>query len=104
VHLWRQAVERAGSVATDAVRQVLREGLEVAAPGGPLRLDPRTQHCWKPFRLGRITAERQFEVVHESDGPLEPDPFPEVAFPGWSCDWTQGGLVAGPEVRIDGGL
>jgi urea transport system substrate-binding protein len=104
VYLWRQAVERAGSVATDAVRQVLREGLEVAAPGGPLRVDPRTQHCWKRFRLGRITAERQFEVVHESNGPLEPDPFPQVAFPGWSCDWTQGGLVAGPEVRIDGGF
>jgi len=102
VHLWKLAVEQAGSVATDAVRQALREGLEVAAPGGPLRVDPKTQHCAKPFRLGRIRADRQFDIVHESAGPIEPDPYPQIAFPGWKCDWTQGGLEQGAEVRIDG--
>jgi urea transport system substrate-binding protein len=104
VHAWRAAVERAGSLETRAVREALAAGLEVDAPGGPLRIDPKTQHAAKPFLLGRINADRQFDVVHTSDGPLEPDPYPQVAFPGWACDWTRGGLVPGAEVRIDGNL
>jgi urea transport system substrate-binding protein len=47
IHLWKLAVERAGSVATDAVQQALREGLEFAGPGGLRRIDPATQHCFK---------------------------------------------------------
>jgi urea transport system substrate-binding protein len=104
VYLWKQAVERAGSLKTDAVREALRAGLEVEGPGGPLRIDPKTQHGAKPFRLGRVRSDHQFDVVYESDGPIEPEPFPQVAFPGWSCDWTRGGLREGPEVRIDGDL
>lgn len=29
-----------------------------------------------------------------SDGPLAPDPYPQIAFPGWKCDWTQGACSA----------
>lgn len=104
IHLWKLAVERAGSVATDAVQQALREGLEFAGPGGPLRIDPATQHCFKPFRLGRIRSDRQFDIIHESSGLIGPDPYPEVAFPGWKCDWTKDGLEKGVEVVIDGNV
>jgi len=104
VHLWKQAVEKAGSLETAAVRQAIRAGLEVDAPGGPLRIDPATQHAWKRFRLGRIRVDRQFDIVHESSEPIPPDPYPEVAFPGWKCDWTAEGLIRGPEVPIDGEL
>jgi len=102
VHLWKQAVETAGSLATDAVRQALGSGIEIAGPGGPFRIDPQTQHAAKPFRLGRVRPDRQFDIVHESDGPIAPDPYPQVAFPGWKCDWTKGGLQQGAEVTIDG--
>jgi urea transport system substrate-binding protein len=104
VHVWRAAVERAGSLETRAVREALAAGPAFDAPGGPFRIDPRTQHTARPFLLGRIRGDRQFDVVHASDGPLEPDPYPQVAFPGWACDWTRGGLVPGAEVRIDGNL
>jgi urea transport system substrate-binding protein len=104
VHLWKAAVEKAGSIKTSAVRQALAEGLEVAAPGGPLVIDPATQHAWKRFRLGKISPDRQFEIVFESDGPIPPDPYPQVAFPGWKCDWTAGGITPGAEVAIDGDL
>jgi urea transport system substrate-binding protein len=96
-HLWKQAVEKAGSFDTEAVRQAFRDGLEFAGPGGTVRLDPATQHTTKWCRIGRIRTDRQFELVHEQ-GPIDPDPYPQVAFPGWSVDWTKGGVIRGPEV------
>ncbi|NBV44238.1 MAG: urea ABC transporter substrate-binding protein [Planctomycetia bacterium] len=104
VHLWADAVRRAGSVATTAVIQALRDGRGFDGPGGRLAMDPATQHCAKPCRLGRIRSDRQFTLVHESPAPIAPDPFPAAAFPGWSCDWTQAGLVRGAEVKLDGDL
>jgi len=67
-----------------------------------MTIDPATQHATKYFRLGRVRPDRLCDVVVSSDGPLAPDPYPQVAFPGWKCDWTKGGLEPGPEVAIDG--
>ncbi|MBU6277285.1 MAG: transporter substrate-binding protein [Planctomycetes bacterium] len=104
LHLWAAAVRRAGSVATGAVLQALRDGVSFAGPGGRLAMDPATQHCAKPCRIGRIRTDRQFDVVHESSAPIPPDPYPALAFPGWSCDWTKEGVVRGAEVKLDGDL
>jgi urea transport system substrate-binding protein len=104
LHLWKAAVEKAGSFETEALRQVFRDGLEFAGPGGMVRLDPKTQHCTKYFRVGRIRGDRQFDIVHASDAPIEPEPYPQIAFPGWNCDWTKGGITRGPEVSIDGDI
>jgi urea transport system substrate-binding protein len=102
VHLWKLAVEKAGSFETEAVRQAFRDGLEFAGPGGTVRLDPKTQHTTKYCRIGLIRGDRQFDIVHSSETPLEPDPYPQIAFPGWSVDWTKGGITRGAEVAIDG--
>jgi len=104
VHLWKQAVEKAGSFETEAVRQAFRSGLEFAGPGGTVRLDPKTQHTAKYCRIGRIRLDRQFDIVWESPEPIHPDPYPQVAFPGWKCDWTAGGITRGAEVSLDGDL
>ena len=104
VHLWKQAVEKAGSFETEAVRQAFRDHLEFAGPGGPVRLDPKTQHTTKFCRLGRIRPDRQIDLVWESPEPISPEPYPEFAFPGWTCDWTDGGITRGAEVSIDGDL
>jgi urea transport system substrate-binding protein len=102
INLWKQAVEEAGSFATEAVRQVFARGIGFDGPGGRVTIDPATQHASKYFRLGRVRPDRLCDVVVSSDGPLAPDPYPQVAFPGWKCDWTKGGLEPGPEVSIDG--
>ena len=104
VQLWKQAVERAGSFETEAVRQAFRDGLTFDGPGGQVRLDPKTQHTTKYFRLGKIRADRQFDIVHESESPIDPDPDPQIAFPGWSCDWTKNGVTRGEEVDINGNV
>ena len=104
IRIAKQAVEKAGSFETEAVRQAFRSGLEFAGPGGTVRLDPKTQHTAKYCRIGRIRLDRQFDIVWESPEPIHPDPYPQVAFPGWKCDWTAGGITRGAEVSLDGDL
>ncbi|MFN7731344.1 MAG: transporter substrate-binding protein [Pirellula sp.] len=104
VYLWKAAVEKAGSTQTDAVRKAIQSGLEFDAPGGRVRIDPRNQHLYKRFRLGRTRLDRKFDVVYESPEWIAPDPYPAFAFPEWSCDWTQGGMRKGPPVIIPMGF
>jgi hypothetical protein len=54
--------------------------------------------------MGRIRADRQFEIVYASEAPIEPDPYPQIAFPGWSVDWTKDGVTRGAEVDINGNV
>jgi len=100
VYLWKAAVEKAGSTQADAVRKAIQSGLEFDSPGGRVRIDPRNQHLYKRFRLGRARLDRKFDVVYESPEWIAPDPYPAFAFPEWSCDWTQGGMRKGPPVII----
>src|SRR5262249_40959371 len=91
VYLWKLAGDRAGSTHVDRVRDALRGGIEFDAPGGKVKVDPKTQHCYKWFRIGRVRSDRQFDIVYQSPQWIEPDPYPQVAFPGWHCDWTSDG-------------
>jgi ABC-type branched-subunit amino acid transport system substrate-binding protein len=100
VHLWANAVRQCGALDADSVRQALAD-VEFEAPSGLLRIDPRTQHCSKRFRVGKVTSERTFEIIHESSETILPDPYPQFAFPGWSVDWTKEGLTKGAEVKFD---
>ncbi len=100
VYLWKLAVEQAGSFEVDAIRDALASNIEFYAPGGKMMLDPKTFHTYKRCRIGRVRDDRQFDIVYESPSPIPPDPYPSVAFPGWNCDWTRGGLTQGEQVRI----
>ena len=100
VMVWKEAYKKAKSSDPDKIRAVLEKGLEFDAPGGKVKVDPKTHHLYKKFRLGRIGIDRQFEVVYESKDLIAPDPFPAFAFPGWECDWTRGGLIKGPVPNI----
>ena len=100
VHLWKKAVELAGTTEPAAVRAAFAGGIDFDAPGGTVSLDPRTQHLSKRCRVGRIRSDRQFDIVYEAPRLLTPDPFPQDAFPGWRCDWTRGGLIKGEPVDV----
>lgn len=101
VYLWKAAVERFGSFDVDQVRLAFRDGVEFDAPGGRIKVDPKTQHTCKRFRLGRVRKDRQFDIVYETKEWIVPEPYPQFAFPGWRCDWTQDGLTRGPQVNIN---
>jgi len=100
VMVWKEAYKIAKSSDPIKIREVLEKGLEFDAPGGRIKVDPKTHHLYKNFRLGRIGLDRQFEIVYESKDLIAPDPFPSFAFPGWECDWTRGGLTKGPSPNM----
>ncbi|MFM8172275.1 MAG: urea ABC transporter substrate-binding protein [Pirellulaceae bacterium] len=100
VYLWKAAVEAAQSTDPQKVREALEKTIEFDGPGGKVRIDPRNHHLYKKFRLGRINGDRQLDIVHESPEPIQPEPFPQFAFPGWECDWTKEGLKKGEPVSL----
>ena len=100
VMVWKEAYKRAKSSDPIKIREVLEKGMEFDAPGGRIKVDPKTHHMYKRFRLGQIQLDRQFKIIYESKDLVAPDPFPAFAFPGWECDWTQGGLTKGPIPNI----
>ncbi|WAJ28756.1 transporter substrate-binding protein [Antarcticirhabdus aurantiaca] len=67
------AIEAAGTDAPDAVRRVLASRPHVTALG-TIRIDARTQHAALPVKIARIAGPR-FEVLEESRGAVEPDPY-----------------------------
>ncbi|MFO0969621.1 MAG: urea ABC transporter substrate-binding protein [Gemmataceae bacterium] len=100
VYLWKNAVEKAKSFEVDAVRKAMLAGdIAFDAPEGPVKVDPKNLHVYKAFRMGKIRDDKQFDIIYETP-PIEPDPYPQVAFPGWSVDHTKGGIVKGKEVKI----
>ena len=99
VYVWKLAVEKAKSTDVDAVRKALG-GIEFDAPEGKIKVDGKNQHVYKYFRLGQIGDNRQFKVLYETPKWIEPDPYPQIAFPGWACDWTTTGITRGKAVKI----
>jgi urea transport system substrate-binding protein len=101
VYFWKLAVDKADSTDVDKVRAAIQEGgIEFDAPGGKVKLDPKTQHTYKTFYMGKIGDDKQFAIVYKTPELIGPDPYPQVAFPGWHCDWTKGGVTKGKEVKI----
>ena len=93
-------MEKAGSFEVNRVLQAYNEGIEFDAPGCKIMEDPKTRHTCKPFLIGRIRSDRQIDIVYETPTWIRPDPYPPLAFPGWQCDWTEGGVTEGDEVTI----
>jgi urea transport system substrate-binding protein len=77
VHLWARAVNEAGSLEPRAIRRALLNQ-RMKAPGGEVRIDADTQHCYKTPRIGRIRSDGQFDIVWTAPEPVEPDPFPST--------------------------
>lgn len=74
--LWKAAVEKAGSFDVDKVREA-SPGIELdTAPEGYVRIH-ENHHLWSKTRIGRALDNGQYEVIHETEELMEPDPFPE---------------------------
>jgi urea transport system substrate-binding protein len=98
VYYWKIAVEKAGSFDVDKVRAKLGE-VEFDAPEGKTKISGKNFHTYKSFMMGRIREDRQFDIIYKTD-PIEPDPYPQIAFPGWGCDWSGNGMKKGDPVKI----
>ncbi len=101
VYLWKNAVEKAKSTDVDKVREafVKMGPIGFDAPEGKIKVDPKNLHVYKSFYMGKIRDDKQFDIIYKRQ-PIEPDPYPQVAFPGWSVDWTGKGLIKGKKVNV----
>jgi len=75
VLVWAETVD---DVMTDDVqmvnRQILRQS--VKAPEGIITIDFDTRHGWRPFYLGKVLPDGQFEIVWSISRSIRPVPYP----------------------------
>src|SRR5512132_2141248 len=88
VHVWKQAVEKAGKNDVDAVRKAVY-GQKFLAPGGEIKMDEGNHHTHKPVLIGEILKDGQFKTVSRSKGLVKPEPWSEYTNPDKGCDWVK---------------
>lgn len=75
IHLWKQAVEKAGSTNVDQVIAAMG-GQSFKAPDGfTIKMDEKNHHLWKPVFIGEVKADGQFNVVWKTKGPIRAQPW-----------------------------
>lgn len=91
LYLYKAMVEKAGSFDVDAINAA-SDGVSFDAPEGTVVIDGENHHISKPGLIGQINSDNQFDIVWQSDGPIEPDPFLEGY--SWFPAATRDALVA----------
>jgi ABC-type branched-subunit amino acid transport system substrate-binding protein len=74
VHLFAEALARAGSTHPDILRPFALRS-EVEAPQGRVSLDPATGHAALWARIGKANRKGQFDVIFETREPVAADPY-----------------------------
>ncbi len=75
IHMWKQAVEKAGTTDVDKVIAAVG-GQQFKAPDGfTIEIDPKNHHLHKPVLIGEIKADGQFNVVWKTPGPIKAAPW-----------------------------
>jgi len=75
IHMWKQAVEKAKSTATDKVIAAM-SGQTFKAPSGfVLTMDATNHHLHKPVYIGEVRADGQFNVVWKTKEPVRAQPW-----------------------------
>jgi len=75
IHMWAQAVKKAGSTDTDKVIAAMA-GQTYPAPGGFIStMDPKNHHLHKPVFIGEVKADGQFNVVWKTPAPVKAKPW-----------------------------
>ena len=75
LHMWAQAVEKAGTTDPDKVRAAMA-GQTFSAPDGyTLTMDATNHHLHKPVMIGEVGANGQFDVVWKTEQPVRAEPW-----------------------------
>ncbi|HEY1376317.1 MAG TPA: transporter substrate-binding protein [Gemmataceae bacterium] len=99
VKLWAAAVTEAQSLEPKRIRRALLSQ-HVRGPGGDVRVDPDTQHCYRTPRIAQVQPDGQLKVVWAAAAPVRPDPYPSTRtaeewraflhdlYAGWGNQWA----------------
>jgi urea transport system substrate-binding protein len=110
VLLWAAAVEKAGSEDVNLVRQALKSQ-EYVLGGVRIHIDPSTQHAWKVFQIGKISADNTVQVELTTKEPLPPIPYPpprtraewdafrQELYEKWGKNWANPQKPKAPKVK-----
>ena len=75
IHMWKQAVEKAGTTDVDKVIDAMA-GQTFQAPSGFIaKMDERNHHLHKPVFIGEVQEDGQFSVVWQTPGPVRANPW-----------------------------
>lgn len=75
IHMWKQAVEKAGTTDTDKVIEAMGGQTFKAPSGFTLTMDKTNHHLHKPVLIGEVREDGQFDVVWETDKPIRAQPW-----------------------------
>jgi urea transport system substrate-binding protein len=89
VHLWKQAVEKAGTADDLAKVRAAAYGQTFEAPEGTVTLEPN-HHLAKVVRIGEVREDGMFEIVNATNSAVEPIPWNQFVkeTKGFGCDWS----------------
>ena len=89
VYIWKQAVEQAETADDLAAVRQAAYGQTFAAPGGPVTMNSN-HHLSKTVRIGQVREDGLFDIVSETDGPVDPIPWNQFDpnTKGYACDWS----------------
>jgi branched-chain amino acid transport system substrate-binding protein len=72
IHLWVEAVQKAGTIRTDEVIATLERGLSFDGPNGLVTLRPRSHHLRQNMYIARGNRKQGFDIIEVHKGV---DPF-----------------------------
>ncbi len=75
IHMWAQAVEKAGTTDVDKVRAAMAGQTFKAPSGFTLTMDKTNHHLHKPVMIGEIEDNGQFNVVWKTPEPVRAQPW-----------------------------
>ncbi|MGS3571577.1 urea ABC transporter substrate-binding protein [Klebsiella pneumoniae] len=75
LHMWAQAVTKAGTTDVDKVREAMAGQTFNAPSGFTLTMDATNHHLHKPVMIGEIEGNGQFNVVWQTDEPVRAQPW-----------------------------
>ncbi|MEY2933810.1 MAG: urea transporter substrate-binding protein [Pseudomonadota bacterium] len=101
IHMWKQAVEQAGTTDVDAVRQAVAGQTFMGPAGFEVKMDEKNHHLHKPVMIAEVKEDGQFNVVWKTEGPVRAAPWspfvPESAkkVADWQYPWVCGNCTQG---------
>jgi urea transport system substrate-binding protein len=75
VYLWKQAAEKADSVATIPMRKALANQA-FNSPQGIIHIAQQSLHTWSHARIGKIRSDKQFSILWSSQKSIQPMAYP----------------------------